>query len=533
MHHLKITKKISLTFASVLVAMSAHAEPNEATQLSLTRTNQSGLILQAKLAKNTYRQEPYQADYTVQVPYQDTETYYVDVPYDEQEAYTDYETTYTNDYVCHDYTDYESRCHTERDCNYVPHVGVTATSPLDSIIGRPRDPGGDPGPAPFPGGGTDPRPAPYPDCHDRQVCENVPVTKQNCGYEQTAHQTPVTKYRTVTKYRQEPHTREVTRYRDESRCCVTKYQDVFNHQWGLGVQVQFPQGTELLAAEQESFTVEITGTEAAADVQVTPVKTIFGYQVESKKVDHGLATVVLKMVPRYKADDLKEKTLQNFTAVPTNAGLSYKFLDNALYPRVASSHQVVIQDAITHQVFYQSDVRPDSQREIQSDLAIAWDYTRNYEVILKVHRSGTVIDSGTVDFELRQPLQMVLDMAALKDDSRITASISGNMDNAKVVFKDATVPYSTVSTRYYVTLLRKNLFGKDVVINEKGFSRTSLKAENDGNFTISAKDLGVSSSDMKNYLKSGAKVQVVIQVDRATSDGQKIQFWKNTAITVR
>ena len=535
MHHQNFLKKTGLTFLSVLVAASAHAEPVESVTQSLTRTASSGLVLQTKLTQNAYRQEPYQDSYTVQVPYQADETYYVDVPYQDQEAYTDYETVYTNDYVCHDYQDWEQQCHTERDCNNTPHVGISSLAPAaGDVVGRPRDPGE--GPAPYnPGNGGGPiTPTPRPPvCNDRQVCQNVPVTRQRCGYESVAHQQAVTKYRTVTKYRQEARTRTVTKYRDEERCCVTKYHDVYDHQWGLDVQVQFPAGTELNSAETESFKVQLTGTEAAPDVVVTPVNTVFGYQVQSKKVDHGQATLVLVQVPRYKAADLKEKTLQSFTATPSTSGLTYRFLDNAIYPRVASRHTLEVQEALTHAVIAATEARPDSQREVTGALNFAWDYSHNYEVVLKVHREGSVIEGGVVDFELHQPIQMMVDMAALKDESKVAVGLAGSLKSTQVLVKDATVPYITVNTRYYLTLVRKTILGKNAVIAEKGFSRTSLKAAADGSYPISIADFGVKASDIQSYLKSGSKVQVVVQVDRATSDNQKVQFFQSANVVVK
>ncbi|MDG0817882.1 hypothetical protein [Bdellovibrio svalbardensis] len=535
MHHQSLLKRTGLTLLSVLVAVSAHAEPNENIQQTITRTASQGQLLQAKLVKNAYRQEPYQDTYTVQVPYDVTETYYVDVPYQDQEAYTDYEDYYSNDYICRDYTEYEQRCRTVRECDNAPNVGIERAA-VDDVIGRPRDPGADPGPAPYPGNGgggpirPDPRP---PICRDRQVCESVPVTRQRCGYEQVRHQRAVTKYRTVTKYRSEARTRTVTRYRNEERCCVTRYHDVFDHQWGLDVQVQFPQGTELNSAEVEKFKIELIGSEAAPDIRMTPVSTVFGYKVANKTVERGLVTITLEQVARYKDEDLREKSLQNFTAVPTPAGLMYKFIDNAIYPRVASRHQLEVQDAITHEVVTQSEMRPHLQSQVNGDLAVNWDYTRNYEVVLRVHREGMVLENGVVDFEIRQPLQMILDMSALKDENRILPGISGSAENARVLIADNTVPYSTVSTRYYVTLIRKTVLGKNAVIAEKGFSRTSLTAGSDGAFAIKIADFGAKSSDIKSYLKSGSKVQVVVQVDRVTSDGQKIQFWKSANVEIR
>ena len=337
-----------------------------------------------------------------------------------------------------------------------------------------------------------------------------------------AHTQPVTRYRTVTKYRSEARTRE-----------VTKYRDVYDHQWAMNVQVQFPQGVELNSAESENFTVELTGTEAAPDIALTPVSTVFGYKIASKTVNKGLTTIVLAQVPRYKAADLAEKSLENFTAVPSQTGLNYKFFDDAILPRVASRHQLIVQDAATHQVVAQTDVRADSQREIAGQLDVAWDYSRNYELVLKVHREGSVIENNVVDFEVHQPLSLVVDNAALSDESKVTPTLVGSLAQAQVIIRDATVPYATVQTRYYVSLIRKNSMGKNTVFGEKGFSRTSLKAGADGAMFINIADFGMSSSDIQSYLKSGSKVQVVVQVDRATSDGKKVQFWQSATVDVK
>ena len=206
MHHSGFFKKVTLSVLSALVAVTAHAEPNENVQETLTRTASSGMVLQSKLVKNAYRQEPYQAHYTVQIPYQAEETYYVDIPYQDTETYTDYETYTDSEYRCENYTDYERQCHNEQECSLTPNIGINRAA--DDVISRPRDPGGNPGPDPYePPGPVRPTPV----CRDRQVCDNVPVTRQRCGYESVQRQRPVTRTRTVTKYRQEARTRKIGR----------------------------------------------------------------------------------------------------------------------------------------------------------------------------------------------------------------------------------------------------------------------------------------------------------------------------------
>ncbi len=96
-----------------LISSVALSEPTEVTSQKLVRTKDSGFSLTAQLSKNTYRQEEYQAPYTVEVPYQVEETYIDKVPYTVEVPYTDYETDYRNEYRCEDVTHYrdEYRCH--------------------------------------------------------------------------------------------------------------------------------------------------------------------------------------------------------------------------------------------------------------------------------------------------------------------------------------------------------------------------------------------------------------------------------------
>ncbi len=539
MHHLSLLKRTSMLLVATLVASSAaHAAPTEVLQKTLERTATSGLILTTQVKKNVYRQEPYQANYTVEVPYQDTETYYVDVPYEVEESYTDYEDYYTTEYVCHSYVEYERQCHSERRCNY-----SASTDILGSIIERPREggpgtypePKPEPRPSPRPEPRPEPRPSPRPEpprCHDEQVCDNVPVTKQRCGYEQVSHTRAVTKYRTVTRYRKEARTRDVTRYRTEERCCVTKYRDVFDHQWTIAVELVFPQGTELLAGEKEVFKVELNGSEANPEITVTPKETVFGYRVVDKRKSAGKMQIILEEIPRYKASELKEKTLQNFLAVANEKGLSFRFHDNALFPRIESAFLVVVTERGSEKTVGTSELKVITQREQSGSLNLAWDLTKSYDVTLKVHRSGSVIAEKTVDFELKQPLEMKLDTAALKSSSNLSTKLSGRGESAVLALKDNTIAYANVVTKYNIKLIRKNWIGMKSTLLDKAVSRTSLKAQQ-GLYNISLKELGVSRSDLKDYFKSGSKVLVELDVTRTIAAGEKIRISKETSIVIK
>ncbi|MNS69375.1 hypothetical protein D3C72_1026840 [compost metagenome] len=542
MHHLI---KKAILIASLCVSTSAaFADPSETLSQSLERSAQSGLSLETTLNKNTYRQEPYQAEYEIQVPYDVQETYYVDVPYQETETYTDYEEYYESEYQCHNYTEYERRCrnepyctivpgerrcHTERDCDK-PAPGV-----LDSVIGRPN-------PRPFPpggGGGGTPRPDPV--CHDRQVCDDgpprrecrdqevcsqEPVTRQRCGYEQVRRTRPVTRTREVTRYRQEARTRTVTRYRTETRCCETRYKDVFDHQWNVKVQVVFPAGTELQAGELETFKVKLAGDENAPQVRIEAIKSIFGYKVADTKVAKGSVVITLQQVARFAKDEVSKASIQGLQVVADLKGLSFKFNDDAILPRVKSSYQLLVKE-VGGGVIAQSPVQAIAARENRGVLAVNWNMSGRYEVVLKLHREGVVIEGGAVDFEISQALTMQVDEAALRNEKNIyNISVTGQT----IFFKDDTIAYASVDTTYAVEVARKNILGKNVRLGSKTFSRTGLKKDANGNFVISPRDLGVGSDDMK-YLKAGNKVYFYMKITRKLQDGDRIEFSK--AIEVR
>jgi hypothetical protein len=560
MHHQSKLKGYVLACVS-LISMVAHADPNEVLQQTLTRTAQSGLTIQTTLAQNEYRDESYQDSYTVSVPYQDTETYYESVPYTVSEPYQDTETYYSNDYICHDYTDYEQQCHnepyctivpghdvcqTERDCN-MPAPGALGSTVINFI--KP----GDPAPGGGGGGGGGTRPPPYTpptpvchdrqvchtegggrECHDRSVCSNVPVTKQRCGYEQTAHTRQVTKYHDVTEYRQEQRTRQVTKYRDESRCCVTKTRQVFDHQWSLQVQVVFPQGTELTGAEKETFDIALAGTEAAPDATLQPRSTILGYRIADKKVSRGLVQFILAEVPRYKQADLSQSSVQKFAIAATKDGAAFSFVDNAQYARVSSTEQVVIQDADTHEVIAQSQVQAIAAKQVSGVLAGAFDYRKKYDAVLKIHREGRVIENGKVDFEIHQALDMNIDSASLKDQSKVAeVNFAGLTDAAALSFKDLTMAYFGVQTEYKITISHKGIWGGMKDMSVKTFTRDSLKANDKGAFVISAKDLGLSDDNINGWLTSGITIQVTMEVSRSLPDGTKAQFTKQAQFILK
>src|SRR6476620_1877791 len=71
-------------FSTQAIAVNA---PAEQTQVQIRRSAQSANPVVQTLTKNLFRTEEYQAEYTVQVPYEAQETYTYEVPYQTTEQY--------------------------------------------------------------------------------------------------------------------------------------------------------------------------------------------------------------------------------------------------------------------------------------------------------------------------------------------------------------------------------------------------------------------------------------------------------------
>ncbi len=380
-----------------LISAQAYAQtPAEKTSAQIKRFATSGSSISAGLTKNTFRTEEYQAPYTVQVPYQATETYTVEIPYQVDETYSvqvpyqdtetytenvpytvnvpysDYETEYRDEYQCRNVTRYRNdcsnvtryrqECRNEQRCYLVPGGGQQCrdveecgTNALGQRICKTRRlcSDGD--------SGTSQR------CDTQQVCNNVPYTDRECRdvayndqecsnvrvpyrrevtryreetrYRQETRTRTVTKYRnetrtrTVTKTRTETRTREVTKYRSEEKCCVTKTRQVFDQQLSFNIEVVFPQEAQLAGNENETLNIKLVSADAnSAQVQVDIVDSVYGYKVASQTSNGASIQVILALAPKY---DL------------SNAGISSIKGLRIDYVASAQKFQVSFADSIT------------------------------------------------------------------------------------------------------------------------------------------------------------------------------------------
>jgi len=517
-----------ITIAALGFSVIANAAtPAENLNLTITRTAASGLQSSGTLVKNVFRQDSVQVPYTVkepyteteiyyeqvpyketetyyeQVPYQETESYYETVPYTEQEAYTDYENYTDYEYRCEERSRNERVCHDVESCHIVPGAGSD---------GGPRR-----------------------ECTKQPVCENVTKRYQECGNVAVRKTRPVTKYRTVTKYREERRSRTVTKYRDERRtrtvtkyrqekrtrtvtkhrnkevCCKTEIRNVFDHQFKMPVEVNFPAETALVGNEQESFNLAFTGTEAAPAVSLTPKSAIFGYVMDHQEFRGGAMVVHLKRVALYNQDQLGATSIKNLGLRLTSNGAEIRFNDQGLRPRVNSAYSYQIHEVGTQDILAQGSVAAGNAQAV-IPVQVALVENKTYQVDVRVVRQGLPLAANIdVVVSATQKLSSLKDTSVYTNKAMLnTFEIRGEKEQARLFFRDQAPSDEGVSTTYRIDILvgdktvsSKNIAREHMIVSTKDFYRMMLGA-----------DLAVPAQVLKTSVRAGKVVVARVIVTR-------------------
>lgn len=408
----------AISLISIFSTQAAVANaPAEQTQVQIERTAQSANPVVQTLTKNLFRTEEYQAEYTVQVPYQveetytyevpyqTTEQYYEDVPYTERVPYTDYETEYRQEYRCHDVTKYRNECRNEQHCYIVPGDGPNCrqvtecgTNAQGQQICKTRE---------VCDGGSGPQQR----CENRQVCDNVPYTDRECNYENVPYQVPVTRYRdetryrkelrtrTVTKYRTETGTRTVTKYREETRCCQTKTREVFDRQLSFQVAVSFPQDAVLSGQEVDVLNLRLVSANPAR-VEIQVVNSEFGFEIVNQQVNGAAITVELKTKPRYDHSNAGPSSIVNLKLDKVSDRYQVSFRDSVQSSKVLSQYVIVITDQLTGQVIRELPAsQPVNGLSVTAVAKSEIPKKTKMVATLHVKREGANIAGGSVQFQ--------------------------------------------------------------------------------------------------------------------------------------
>lgn len=531
--HLKSLFGVVLT---LLIATASFAAPQENKSQTLTRDLNQGTTLRTEMSLNVYRQEPYQAEYTEEVPYQAEEDYYVDVPYETTETYyesvpytervpyTDYEDYYENEYVCKNVTRYRQECHNEnvcapggRTCQPVTECGINSRG---ERVCKTREECRDNGPR---------------ECRDVPKCQQVPYSDRECGYQSVRKSRSVTRYRDevrhrqeqrtrrVTKYRQEVRTRTVTKYRDESRCCVTRYRDVFDHQFTQPVTVIFPAEATLLAGEMENVLVALIGTEANPEVQIRVKSNVFSYAIAETRLEGRDRVFILKITPKWTQANAGTATVKGLNLSFQRGQGKVIFSDTVASSRMVSAYALEIRDQQSQTLVFEQQLQGNEAKNFE---ILIPNLVREgkYNVTLRVLRQGINVEAGSLSFAQTTTYeQKELDqdeVQNLKNQSLVELlGIEGQGADRLVIVRDQTPALEEVKTTYKLVVWKKLSNGKIEWLGEKPFARENLVKVGD-NQGISLKAIGVNPpAEQRLYLD--------LVVNRTSSQylgNEKVQF---------
>ena len=524
-----MTTKLLAPLVLAFGLMTAQAQADQSS-LIVSRDSQNAKVVNLTLTKDVYRSEEYQDNYTVDVPYEDTETYTEQVPYQDTETYTEQEPYQESENVCHTQTDYERQCRNEQVCHHVPrrecHNNQVChqipheqcedhqvchghdchnerhchTEHHDECHNEEHCENRD-----------------EQECHNEERCENVPHSHQVCQIETVTKYRNVTKTREVTRYREEQRTRIVTRYRQETRCCVTKTRDVFDHQYAASILVNFPVEASLSSNESETFLASLTDSDASARLNFEPKNTIYGYApaaIAQRSIDHF--EVTMHVVPKYTGADLGKNTisglkLENIAAVSAHI----YFNDSGVLPKVNTNYQLQVLEPISGKELANFQQASAGQTKIDFTIPAIDPSITSVLVKLAVARNGVVLD-GPVQFLLEGNLAVKKEAPYnpapfLNPDLVDSSKLSGPAPNTVLQFIDHTDVIPQVKTEYHVKLTLAD--GK--ILADKIVKRDLFKATDDGTpIKLSLlKDLGVSADDMAG-LKSGTAIALELNVLR-------------------
>ncbi|MBT4762546.1 MAG: hypothetical protein HOO06_12670 [Bdellovibrionaceae bacterium] len=477
---------ISLNFSQALA---------ENTEVTLTRGANSS-HLETQLSQDEYRTEayedtyyesvPYEAieEYEVDVPYQDIEYYEVDVPYQARESYMERETYYENEERCERVPVRNRVCRDVERCvnEQVRHCTkrqVCKDTPRGKIC-RPVN---------------DCTTKTERKCHSRPVCEDHTTYERQCRTVRVPHTRMVkksrtvtryrkeTKSRTVTRYKKETRTRTVTRYRDEERCCVTKYREVFDHQWVLNVEIKFPENAELYDTETEKVNVYLAGDEANPEASINIDSSIYRYKIKEQSLQGDTYRIQLELNPHLGENELGQHTISNFGInFISRSSAIISFSEQAYLPRVMSAYEVQLIEQESGENVFSKELIANKKGLVEIEVDKQLDIKKSYLLKLNVIREGVVVDKESVSFQK----ETIYDFSPLNDSDHDRSSIS-NISAKRtdkilsIKFKDKGL-HAKITSEYIFTIT--DSLSKEILSTEKA-NPLDLSQDNEGNLVYS------------------------------------------------
>jgi hypothetical protein len=481
-----------LTATAFVIAANAQAQPAEQTEISLTRTAQSGATVSGRLTKNVYRYvereivEIIQVPYTVTVPYEVVETYYV------------------HEQVC--------GWHNRQVCT--PGGSRQECRPVRTCRpGRPGQP---------------------PVCSISQVCRIIPgqpVCRVERDYR--CHLVRVPRTRVVTRYRTE------TRYRPEERRRTVTDQ-IFERQWGVNVAVNLPTDADLQGDEHETVLVRLRGVEGAPEAEVRVDSPVYSYRVtgQTRSPDASQIDVQLELVAKYQPEDLGERTIQNLVMARTASGHQVQFEDAGVVARTTTSYRIQVADKDTGRWVFEGEAQASfGSRQVVVPVTAPIAADHDHVVRLTVNREGRVI-AAPVSFQKETHQVGQLNPAPYVDPNGVREFvIEGQGQGARLVFTDATPNDGKVETVYAIKLQRRWLkFLWEVTTAEATLARRAIPHDSQGRVSIPLASFpGLSAKELAKFFEGGDKVIVEIAVTRTSprlGGASPVRFAKEAKVRV-
>lgn len=223
---------------------------------------------------------------------------------------------------------------------------------------------------------------------------------------------------------------------------------------------------------------------------------------------------------RWSGDNFGKQTFKNAVFNEDKNQSIVEFTDEGVHPKLETKYKLSVltmqNEEIWSSVFKATEVL-DAKKEAKL-LVPASALTKQDDliVLLQVQRAGRRL-ANPVQFSVSMQRNFV-SLEEAKDSKKIhSLNIEGHGLYSRLVFVDNLKKSSKIKTEYKVVLLRPGglLWLKKKLLKE--FTLNDAQVQ-EGNLNLSLKDLGVSSKDLEDYVKSGKKIFIEMTAVRKSVD---------------
>lgn len=229
---------------------------------------------------------------------------------------------------------------------------------------------------------------------------------------------------------------------------------------------------------------------------------------------------------RWDAENFGAKTLLGLAVLEQKDKTLLTFTDEGAHPKLTTQYKVSVATKagkeLASQILNASEVLDANKKASITLDAKAMDAQEDLVVNLAVQRTGKRLEKP-VQFQLSAE-RVFLKLEDLKDKKKVSAlGIQGRQARATLVFQDQIMDSSKVKTEYKLTITRMGGFlglQKKVMANLT-FGQEKLQAQG-SNFSQLLSSLGISTSNLNEYMSSGDKIYLDMTINRKNVADKKI-----------